>query len=226
MFDDHRIAWRVRRWGIGAGLVGGAVATVMIGLGTAHADPDALNVAATAASDESADGAIASQFGDWLNLAGDNFRAFVDDFFLNSFAGAPTDGTTTPAELLATASTNLTEGDNVLSSLPSSDHEIVSGLVGMQDRVGAIDVLQLAEKAISSHDGSLSGLVNQLVFDPIGQNWVHASEAVLNADHALATAITSDSGVDAAQNTLIWTDLQLGFANLSAAPVVDAAAFF
>lgn len=76
-----------RRWDITPRQQSAWVAGVVIAVGLTlsaapptHADPDALNAAAAAVSGESGDGAIASQFLDWLNLTDDNVTAFLNDF--------------------------------------------------------------------------------------------------------------------------------------------------
>jgi hypothetical protein len=214
MINNHRTARDLSRWGIGTGLVGSvAAAAAMIGVAVAHADStNVLDTAATTASSIDS-GAILSQLGDIANLAQDSITQALDYFQHTSQAA------TTPADLLATVSTNLTDANNVLSGAPGAE-----GFLVMQEGwLNELGPLQAAENAISSHDGFLSNLVDQLFLDPIDQNLVRASDALIPVDQALVAATTS--GVNAADLDVGLADFQMGLALLDSTPILYAADF-
>jgi ABC-type transporter Mla subunit MlaD len=139
-----------------------------------------------------------------------------------------TGGITNPADLLNSASTDLTDGSNVLSGVAAPSESLLAVLV--TDQTAAQDAelqvianLQSAQNFISSHDDSLSGLVNQLFFTPVDQELDHASQAILSADQALATAVSSGSGVPTAELELIGTDLQFFVVGFDSLPIDFAA---
>lgn len=168
-------AYRVRRWGIGVGLAGGAiVAAVMIGPGAAHADA--------------------------------------------------------PDDLLNSAIANLTDTNNVLSQLPSGSDDlgsIINADTQLDDTMlHFLDQLKPAEDTISAHAGSLSSLVDQAYFVPLDQQWDQSTEALLQADQALAAAISSGSGVEAAEAGAWGPEFQLLGDFFNSFPVVIAGDFF
>lgn len=216
MTNKHRTVCQLPRWGTGAGLVGGVATAAMIGIAVAHADPSsALDTAATTAS--SIDSvAILNQLGDIANLAEDSITQALD-YFQHTPQAA-----TTPADLLNTVSTNLADANNVVSGLPG-----VGAFLEMQEGwLRQLAPVQAAENTISSHDGFLSNPVDQLFLDPIDQNLVRASDALITADQALVAAITSDSGVGPANLDVGLAGFQMEVALLDSIPVLFAADFF
>lgn len=137
--------------------------------------------------------------------------------------------TPTPADLLGDAQTELTYANQVLNGIdvPVEPPGTVVGQLAQQEfALDNLSHLQSAEAVISSHDGALSGLVNQLFFTPLDQGWYNTSEAVLNADQALAAAVASGSGLEAAQFALLTPDLQLLDYAFDSANVEEIANFF
>ncbi|OBG41416.1 hypothetical protein A5671_01275 [Mycolicibacter heraklionensis] len=153
----------VRRIGVGAGLVGGAVAVALtVGLGGAHAGA-ADQLAGVAAAGGGADST------DLLIIASTNFFDAKD-----VIAGIDT------SELSGT----------LLSAVETAQRipDILDRFVFIVD-----DRLAPAESAILAHSGSISSLVDQLFFAPLNQQWADASESMLNAANAFDSAIGDGS---------------------------------
>ncbi|MGB3473752.1 MAG: hypothetical protein WBA69_03100 [Mycobacterium sp.] len=153
----------VRRIGVGAGLIGGAVAVALtVGLGGAQAGA-ADQLAGVAAAGGGADST------DLLVIAGANFLDAKD-----VITGIDT------SELSGT----------LLSAVESAQRipGILDTLVFMVD-----DRLAPAESAILAHSGSMSSLIDQLFFAPLNQQWADASESMLNATNAFESAIEDGS---------------------------------
>lgn len=158
-----QISGDVRRIGVGAGLVGGAVAVALtVGLGGAHAGA-ADQLAGVAAAGGGADST------DLLIIASTNFFDAKD-----VIAGIDT------SELSGT----------LLSAVESAQRipDILDRFVFIVD-----DRLAPAESAILAHSGSISSLVDQLFFAPLNQQWADASESMLNAANAFDSAIEDGS---------------------------------
>jgi hypothetical protein len=211
MIAKHRTVRSLFCWRAGAGLVGSAAVVAMFGVAVAYADPtNALDTPAIAASNIDGD-AIPNILNGMANLAKDSFTQALDYFQDTSQV------TTNPADLLATVSTNLTDANKVLSGVPGAE-----GLEIQQEGwlKAQLAPLQAAESAISSHDGFLSNVVDQLFLDPIDENLVRASDALIHADQALAMATASDSGVEAANLDVGSADFQMGLALLNSFPIL------
>ncbi|ULP49243.1 hypothetical protein [Mycolicibacter virginiensis] len=158
-----QISGDVRRIGVGAGLVGGAVAVALtVGLGGAHAGA-ADQLAGVAAAGGGADST------DLLIIASTNFFDAKD-----VIAGIDT------SELSGT----------LLSAVETAQRipDILDRVVFIVD-----DRLAPAESAILAHSGSISSLVDQLFFAPLNQQWADASESMLNAANAFDSAIEDGS---------------------------------
>nr|WP_239652143.1 hypothetical protein [Mycobacterium sp. UM_NZ2] len=158
-----QISGDVRRIGVGAGLVGGAVAVALtVGLGGAHAGA-ADQLAGVAAAGGGADST------DLLIIASTNFFDAKD-----VIAGIDT------SELSGT----------LLSAVETAQRipDILDRFVFIVD-----DRLAPAESAILAHSGSISSLVDQLFFAPLNQQWADASESMLNAANAFDSAIEDGS---------------------------------
>jgi 3-oxoacyl-ACP reductase-like protein len=114
------------------------------------------------------------------------------------------------ADLLGQASTNFTAAEQVLAGVPTTD---LPDLVLYQANLANTEFLDVtglgyAENGILSYDnGEFATLVTPL-FSDLDQNWLQASEAVLNANTAWVTAITDGTGLSAAEFGLIAPDLQ------------------
>lgn len=135
----------------------------------------------------------------------------------------------TPADLLDSAHTNLTDANQLLSQIDVSVQP--PGAIALQMTQQDLALynlgqLESAQNVISAHDGALSGLVNQLFFTPLDQAWVNASEAVLNADQGLSAAIASGSGLEAAEFGLFGPDFQLLSDAFNSIPLEEVALFF
>jgi hypothetical protein len=120
-------------------------------------------------------------------------------------------------DVLNQATANFTAAEQVFGGVPATD---LPNLVlnQVQDDDTALTYLGLSdtnrilldsENSISSYDnGEFSTLVTPS-FTDLDQNWLQASEAALNADTALDTAITSGVGLNAAELGVIVPDLQV-----------------
>lgn len=188
----------VPRLGTDVGVAGGVVAAaVVLGIGAAHAAPadDGPAVAAATASAAAAGSTSGSGF--------DGLAGVLDKLFGIGATTGSAAATTNPADLLSTATTNFTDADHLLTGMDVSGvdsqlqlPEIITAQTGMLDTVTNVltDYVGPVESAVSADSGSLSGLVDQLFFDPLNQNWADASTALLAADQGLDTAVAG--GVD------------------------------
>lgn len=153
----------VRRIGVGAGLIGGAVAVALtVGLGGAQAGA-ADQLVGIAAAGGGADST------DLLVIAGANFLDAQD--VITGIDASELSGT-------------------LLSAVESAQRipGILDTFVFMVD-----DRLAPAESAILAHSGSMSSLIDQLFFAPLNQQWADASESMLNAANAFEGAIEDGS---------------------------------
>ncbi|QZA10047.1 hypothetical protein K3U94_09330 [Mycolicibacter heraklionensis] len=153
----------IRRFGVGAGLIGGAVAVALtVGLGGAHAGA-ADQLAGVAAAGGGADST------DLLIMAGVNFldaKGVITGIDVSELSGT------------------------LLSAVESAQRipSILDTFVFMVD-----DRLVPAESAILAHSGSMSSLIDQLFLAPLNQQWADASESMLNATNAFESAIEDGS---------------------------------
>lgn len=158
---------QVRRLGVGAGLVSGAVAVaVTLGLGGAHAGT-ADQLAGVAVAGENADST------ELLIIASTNFGDAKD-----VLTGLDT------SEL----SGSLLSAVEAMHRFP----DIMDRAVDIVD-----DKLAPAEATILEHSGSMSSLIDQLFFAPLNQQWADAGESMLSATQAFESAVADGSLVDA-----------------------------
>lgn len=156
-----------RRFGVGVGLVSGAVAVaVTIGLGGAHAGTTD-QLAGIAVAGDNADST------ELLIIAGTNFRD----------AGDIVTGIDT------------SELSGSLLSAVEAIHRFPSIMDRTVDIVA--DKLAPAEAAILEHSGSMSSLIDQLFFAPLNQQWADAGASMLDATQAFETAVAEGSLADA-----------------------------
>ncbi|KAA8959249.1 hypothetical protein [Mycobacterium sp.] len=216
---------RARRWAMGLAWLTGAAATALsAGVGSAGADTTDL-VGATA-------GSAASTAGDALtdallySLWLDNAVVFLDDVQVAYSDFTPLAlhhvETATPAGLLATASTNLTDANDVLSTISAPPGSEAAQFVDNQSIAvfsNSLETLQSAANIISADGGFLTP-VEQLVVTPAEQDWVQASTAMLHADQALATAVTGNTGLDAAELGVVHAGDLLTMAELNSFPAL------
>jgi hypothetical protein len=157
----------------------------------------------------------------------------LTDLPSSAAAAAATSGQPAPADLLDSASTNLTDAIQVLNQIDVSNLGLEAVFVNIStdhqnELLDSLGQLQSAQETIqdtlSSHDGSLSSLVDQLFFVPLDQGWDQHSEALLDADQALAAAAetASNSGHFAAQFDVLEAQLLLTGDMFSSYPVVVA----
>ncbi|HEU0190941.1 MAG TPA: hypothetical protein VFR17_06675 [Mycobacterium sp.] len=142
---------------------------------------------------------------------------------------AQADGTTTPDDALTGANTNLTTGVTALVNELFHDptNNVLAQPVALDDAALAnLAKLEPAEDTILAHSGSMSSTIDELWFAPLNQQWLTASEAILSADQALADAVATDTGVQAAQLATAAASFQLLDAQLSSVGVELASIFF
>ncbi|AEF35681.1 MULTISPECIES: hypothetical protein [Mycolicibacter] len=155
-----------RRFGVGVGLVSGAVAVaVTVGLGGAHAGA-ADQLAGIAVAGENADST------ELLIIASTNFGDASD-----VITGIDT------SELSGT----LLSAVEAMHRFPS----IMDRAVDIID-----DKLAPAEATILEHSGSMSSLIDQLFFAPLNQQWADAGESMLDASQAFESAVAEGSMAD------------------------------
>lgn len=209
MSADH-----VRRWFTGAGIAGGAaVAAVLLGMGSAHAAPadDVVDAGASSAITDSGAAAL------WDNAA-------------QMLAS------TNPQDLLSTAAADITEtskligGIDVSSGIATTYASFIDGYPSSLDTLGSFvtDQVAPAESTVSTHSGSLSGLVDQLFLDPLNQQWANTGAALLSAGQAFDSAITAGSTTDASTamfQTLGILIFQMVPAAVESLPVMLGGAF-
>lgn len=154
---------QVRRWGVGVGLVSGAVAVALtVGLGGAHAGA-ADQLAGVAVAGANADST------DLLIIASTDFTDAKDVY-------AAID----PSDL----SGSLLSAYEAMDRLPSI---LDRTLVILQDGLAP------AETAILENSGSFSSLIDELFFTPLNQQWADAGESMLTATQAWSAAIADES---------------------------------
>lgn len=131
------------------------------------------------------------------------------------------------ADLLGQAATNFTDAEQAFAGIPTTDlPDLVLHQTNLSN-TGLIDVTGLgeAENGILSYDnGELAGLVTPW-FSDLDQNWVQASDAVLNANTALVTSITDGTGQGAAELGLFAPDLQV-MSDQFLTGLIDQSAYF
>lgn len=190
----------VRRFGGGAIVIGGAIATaVMLGSGAAHAAPgaDAADITSTTSSS-----GLGWLWADAENLLGgpalsgaadatgttsstDPLSAAVTDFTDDKSVLAGIDVSTAPSDLQA----QLTQ--NISSAMNLDD----TGLQLINDDVKPVESVVLADT------GPLSTVIDQWFFEPLNQSWATEAQALLTADQGLATAIAG--GTESAITTAL-----------------------
>ena len=135
---------------------------------------------------------------EWHAL-GATFAAIVDPSIGTDSAAAASSAGADPATLLSEATTNYTDANQLLAALPSGGDYApnVATEIQFQDMLlPAIGNVGLAESALSSYDnGVLSDLLNP-GFTSLDQGWDKVSEAALNADQALESAVATGSAAD------------------------------
>lgn len=173
----------VRRWAPGAGLVGGIAAAAAI-IGTAGAP---------VIRADTVDDVIGSADG---NVTGVSTIALFDPI-IGTDGAASSSALTDPAGLLSEAVTNLAGANQLLNGIPTGEFAPVATQIMLQDTVlQDLGFLDSAESSLSSFDnGALSDLLNPW-FTSVDQAWEQASEAMLNADQALETAVATGSATD------------------------------
>lgn len=131
-----------------------------------------------------------------LNALGDSFLAIFDPD-ISTGAATSAAAAADPATVLNEATTNYADANQFLGEIPSGEFASVSGAVFQQDiDMQDIASLGLSENAISAYDnGVLADFLNP-VFGSVNQGWDQASEAALNADQALETAVAGGSSTD------------------------------
>lgn len=102
-----------------------------------------------------------------------------------------------PADLLSDATTNFTDANQLLTEIPSGEFASVSTeMLQQSSYLQDIASVGSAESALSSYDnGVLADLLNPW-FSSVDEGWYQASEAALNADQALETAVATGSSTD------------------------------
>jgi len=154
---------RVRRYGVGFGLIGGAAAVaVTLGFGGAHVGVVDQQVSLTATGGN-------TDLGDLLTIASTNFLDAKDLI--------------TGIDTTDLSGTLLTAVESV-HRIP----DILDRVVVIVD-----DHLSPAESAILAQSGPMAELVDQLFFAPLNQQWADASESMLTATQAFDTAVADGS---------------------------------
>jgi hypothetical protein len=130
-----------------------------------------------------------------------------------------------PSDLLSEATTNFTDANQLLSEIPSGDFASVTSTIDAQDTLlQTLGFLDSAESSLSSYGGgALADLLNPW-FASVDQGWYSASEAALNADQALETAVASGSATaeDTALLGLITPSFDALGPDLNSVPIIFA----
>ena len=176
------MADRARRWRAGVELVGGVVAAV-VGMGSAHATP--VDDIADAGAGGAAVGSAAAVL--WSDTV------------------APVLDSAGPAGPLSTAAANIADASALITGIDASSGlgvtyaSFITGYPASLETVEQFITGQVApaESTVLAAAGPLSGLVDQLYFDPLNQQWVNTSEALFSAAQAFDSGIADDSAVDA-----------------------------
>jgi hypothetical protein len=194
-----QMSGQVRRLGVGAGLVSGAVAVaVTLGLGGAHAGT-ADQLAGIAVVGDNTDST------ELLIIASTNFGDAKD-----VITGIDT-----------------SELSGSLLSVVEAMHRFPSIIDTTVDIVG--DKLAPAEATILEHSGSMSSLIDQLFFAPLNQQWADAGESMLSATQAFESAVAEGSLVDAMSAEFQMLGITFGEViplSLASAPVVWVGSLF
>jgi hypothetical protein len=197
--EGVQMSGQVRRLGVGAGLVSGAVAVaVTLGLGGAHAGT-ADQLAGVAGVGDNSDSA------ELLIIAGTNFGDAGDVII-----GIDT------SELSESMLSAIAALDR-FSSIIDRTVDIVSG------------GLAPAEATILEHSGSMSSLIDQLFFAPLNQQWADAGESMLDAAQGFEGAIAEGSVADAVSAQFQMLGISFGEViplALASAPVVWIGSLF
>lgn len=187
----------VRRWVAGVSLAGGAsLSAALIGtIGTAFAHADSL---------PSDIGGSAAGVGAVSDLAPSAVPPIVTGY---------------PLELLQDASANLSDANLVLSTGPSDIPGMMLQPDAQNTALSEVASLYTAESSLASYDnGAFADLLNPW-FNAVDQGWDQGTEALLNADQAVETAVTAGSGVDAAVLGVFAADFQLAGDMLNDLPI-------
>jgi PE-PPE domain len=130
-----------------------------------------------------------------------------------------------PSNLLSEATTNFTDANQLLGEIPSGDFASVTSTIDAQDTLlQTLGFLDSAESSLLSVDnGALADLLNPW-FASVDQGWYSASEAALNADQALETAVASGSATaeDTALLGLITPSFDALGPDLNSVPIIFA----
>jgi hypothetical protein len=124
-----------------------------------------------------------------------------------------------PLELLQDASANLSDANLVLSTGPSDIPGMMLQPDAQNTALSEVASLYTAESSLASYDnGAFADLLNPW-FNAVDQGWDQGTEALLNADQAVETAVTAGSGVDAAVLGVFAADFQLAGDMLNDLPI-------
>lgn len=147
-------------------------------------------------------------FDDWLGIGTSGS---------GSAAASDTTGSNDP---LSTAASDFSDAKSVLAGIdvsdaPSDQQEHLSQLVTSQSELmgNVSHLLSLLPSPDASDSGSLSSLVDQLVFEPLDQSWANEAASVLSAAQGLDTAVTGGS-----ESAIAGAMEQIGLADLSLIP--------
>ncbi|KAA8969198.1 hypothetical protein [Mycobacterium sp.] len=198
----------------------------------AHADPDLLDAASSAATSAITIDELLEQ---QLGILGKTFADTVNLDVQEALPFFGIDDTSDPATLLGNADTTLTAANTVINDIPTDlpttfPYYGTSALTGSQliqqdIFISDVSTLLADENTIGSHLGVLSGVVDGLYFDPVDEVILSESNMLLHADQAFATAVTSTSpdtaAILAAENAINWDSTVLNVANLLTAPITE-----
>jgi hypothetical protein len=140
-----------------------------------------------------------------LSADWDSFVTLLDGLGTVGAGSASAVGAADPTALLSEATTNYTAGNEILAGLPSGGDYApnVATITQFDDQLlQAIGNVGSAESALDSYDnGALSELLNP-VFTNVDQSWDSVSQAALNADQALDSAVATGSTTDQTEAVL------------------------
>lgn len=173
---NNCVSRRIRQWGSGAGLAGGAfVAAAVVGIGAAHADDPS------------------------------------------------------PVDVLDNAAANFTSANEALKQIDNPDFtSFINAQIATQDSaLTSIGQLQTAENVILPNDAPFDWLISPY-FSLFNQGWDQLSQAVLNWDQALVTALDNNTAwlADIDQFVLYGLDFQLFGEAINAFPIDFASLLF
>lgn len=157
-----------------------------------------------------------------LQPDGSEFYPLIDPSTLvaGEFTSVPASAAAvTSSDLLAEATTNFTDANNVLtgidpSGVPGVNSELFSIFLNSSGVVHdaasqQISALESSETVISSYGGGEFASLATPIFTDVNQGWLQGSEAVLAADQALQAAVSTETGVEAAQFAALLADGRL-----------------